>query len=571
MEHKLFFNLANAPLAAAGIQASVPMQTMVNISHYPASIVNATKAIPIAHFSTNELFPQDTVAAAIIQHDDGRQQMAFYMAFGSWSQTSLLLCHMWFNWGTRGVYQGVRRLHLGIHIDDVFLPTETADSPYSTTYGVGLYTDRSGANVYRLTVDDVVNLVSWQDTLNSRLANGSDVRLEFAFNMNGAVMISKLDVDVPISFQGGISTTRNFTYKKPLGDGVSQWSDPLPVDIGLDKEALKQDPLFNHFVDNVDRLRQFHWVSHTFSHEELDQCTKYDAQNELKFNIQGAKLLGLEGQSFFSIRTMVTPQITGLFNGDALAAMKENGILAAVGDNSRTNLVSPRGLWFPVYTTMDTSNYDGGIIIPRSPAEVYFSCTTPELNQALYDKMYFAYYKGNSSYEENMQREANRAMYKFLSLTHDPYMFHQANLRTSLPTVTIGTQTGTFSLVQQWAEHVLQKMQSIVIWPVTSLKLDELLDSFLERELREACGLSTTLVLSKDVATLQGIEVVSTASCGGAVTVPVRNSELNVEKEVEGLIERDELGNEPLVIWMDNDKSKAFSFTLRTPIKWAAL
>ncbi|KAI8809971.1 hypothetical protein BJ742DRAFT_889299 [Cladochytrium replicatum] len=567
VEQELYLNTTNAPLALAGIRSPSPSLSTTGLWHYPSTIVNYTKAAAVAHFRKNDAFKDDTVAAALIQHDNGRQQMSFFTSFGSWSQTSLLLGHIWFNWGTRGVYQGVRRLYLGLHIDDVFLPTDTDGPINSKTFGVGLYNDLNKQPAYRLSPTDVGNLITWQNRLNTRLPAGSNVRLEFAFNMNGAALISQPNLDTVINFDGGIEN-RDLNFKKPLGTGVTRWPDPIPANIGLNLQKLKLDPLFNYFAGNDNRLKQFYWVSHTFSHEELDTCSKYDAVNELKYNSDGATLLGLTGRSYYSIRTMVTPQITGVFNGDALAAMAEKGIIGVVGDNSRTNLVNPNGLWFPLYTTIESSNLAGTVIIPRSPTEVYFNCSTPEMNQILYDKMYLSYYGTSTNFTTNMKREANRILYKLLSLHQDPYMFHQANLRTSLRSVTIGTVSGTFSLVQQWTEHVVQKLNATVSWPVRSLKLDDLMDAFLARERRDACGLSSTLVLSNDGSTLLGVEVVSSKTCKGVITVPIASSAVKVDSEVERSIQRDQLGKEPFVVWMDNDASKAFSLTLSTPLKW---
>ncbi|KAI8801161.1 hypothetical protein BJ742DRAFT_859460 [Cladochytrium replicatum] len=573
-EQELYFNVTNAPLNLAGIKISGPRLSTNGLWHYPSTIVDKAKALPIAHFAKNDIYTEDTVAASLISQADGRQEMSFFIAFGAWSQTSLLLSHMWFNWGTRGVYQGFRRVHLGLHIDDVFLstgaPQGTVDPPTSTRFGEGFYANGDKSLEYRLATSDVDALIAWQNDLNTRLPTGSDIRLEFAFNLNGAVLISQPNLSTKIDFSGESLPNRDLNFKKPLGTGVTRWPNPIPLNVGLKKGTLKNDPLFAYFAGNLDKLSQFFWVSHTFTHEELDTCTIYDVRNELKYNNDGAKLLGLSNKSFYSTRTLVTPQITGIFNGDALAAMKEIGILGVVGDNSRQNLANPKGHWFPLYTTVDTSNFDGAVVIPRSPTEVYFSCSTPEQNQKVYDSMYTQHYGGPSNYSANMKREAERALYKFLSLHQDPYMFHQANLRTSLPAVTIGTQTGNFSLVQQWTEYVIQRMEATVSWPVTSLKLDDLLDVYLARDKRESCGMNTTLILSPKAETLQYIVVESSASCTGALTVPLPRSGIKVDPLLTDYVIKEQLGDEPLVVWMDNDPSMAYPFSFKNPIKWAS-
>jgi len=82
--------------------------------HYPSTILEANTSTTEAFllFEANHNVTQQTVAG-VINRFDGREQMAFFLDCGNWSETSTYLNHAWLQWGTRGLYQGFRRVHLG--------------------------------------------------------------------------------------------------------------------------------------------------------------------------------------------------------------------------------------------------------------------------------------------------------------------------------------------------------------------------------------------------------------------------------------------------------------------------
>jgi hypothetical protein len=62
---------------------------------------------------------------------------------------------------------------------------------------------------------------------------------------------------------------------------------------------------------------------------------------------------------------MVTPEISGLVNGDALAALTSKGIQCGTGDNTWAhlrNLAAPHQM---LYTTQALSNFAGFAVLPR--------------------------------------------------------------------------------------------------------------------------------------------------------------------------------------------------------------
>jgi hypothetical protein len=63
--------------------------------------------------------------------------------------------------------------------------------------------------------------------------------------------------------------------------------------------------------------------------------------------------LGLIGRPSYSRTTLVTPAISGLFNGAALAAAADGGVAAVVGDNTWPSvLLNGTNPYHPLYTTL---------------------------------------------------------------------------------------------------------------------------------------------------------------------------------------------------------------------------
>lgn len=85
---------------------------MSGLWHYPASITDPATTTSFLQFEPNEQFSTASVGGVINKFADGREQMAFFTSFGTWSQTSTFLSHIWIHWGLRGMYSGFRRVKL---------------------------------------------------------------------------------------------------------------------------------------------------------------------------------------------------------------------------------------------------------------------------------------------------------------------------------------------------------------------------------------------------------------------------------------------------------------------------
>lgn len=109
----------------------------------------------------------------------------------------------------------------------------------------------------------------------------------------------------------------------------------------------------------------FAHVSHTFTHLPQNNITYSDANKEIVFNQAWLKQVGISASSKFSSKSLIPPAITGLHNGDALRAWVTNGIVNAVGDNSRPVLLSPYSQHWPLISNVSANGYAGVNIIPR--------------------------------------------------------------------------------------------------------------------------------------------------------------------------------------------------------------
>ena len=176
---------------------------------------------------------------------------------------------------------------------------------------------------------------------------------------------SSVDVNDPIS------PPQNQEWVKPLGTGISQWPPNPSYVWSLD--CLLLDPLATFFHNPANR-DAFAWVSHTFTHENLENATYYDTNLQMSFNYHHAQVLGLTDSALgWSNKTFIPPGITGMHNGDALKALIDNGIVGGVGDSTRPALVNPNNIYWPLVTTVGANGYAGYTIFPRQATRIYYN------------------------------------------------------------------------------------------------------------------------------------------------------------------------------------------------------
>jgi hypothetical protein len=526
-------------------------------------------------FEPNAEFPVETVAAAIISFP-GYQQLSFYVPFGFWSLTSVMLGHVWFNWGTKGFYPGYRRVMFSTHVDDVFLSTAVQE----------------GQPDFRISELDMTAAEKWQTDLNTRMNPGSEYKMDLCFNGNGVFStVQKSFPSIgPVDLDDLAYVDVDKEFKKPPGTGIDVWA-PINLNpyssnsVAFNLPAFRYyDGLFNYIYANQ---AKYYLNSHTFTHEDLNNCSYRDAFNEIRVNQNFAKGVGFDTKSYWSKHAIVSPGISGVFNADALQAFVDAGITSVVGDITRNNINNDTNIHWPFITSLASSNYAGFTIIPRAATAIYYNCSTTQENVNLWKAIYpgLPY-----TFPQILSAESERVLYKLMQLHWDAYMFHQANLKNLNPidnpapgplspssshnsqmNVT-GTRNGAtprytkgnLSLLGSWTEAIVQAFNQLVSWPMVTYKLDDMEDMFNQRVVRETAGVQLTTSVYEN-GTFSSFVIKSLKPCVAPVTFP-----LGVEVgNVVGLgasWKTEKRGLDPLTVWVPLDGKGNVTLSLKSAI-----
>lgn len=528
----------------AGLKLNAGMSTQ-GLYHYPATITNSSIAWSFASFGTSTGYKSATVAGVINQFGT-RQQMVFFTSFATdWSSTSNLLQHAWIHWATRGVYQGYRRINFNTQIDDMFLESD-------------IYYPAN--NTFRIRPADLTQHISWTTKINAKLPAGSNYFIEIGHNGNGNIESSS-DIDTKnacstgaIEYDDQLDTPLEF--QKPLGTGTNIWPSGV-TNYPYTSACAKLDPL-NAFFANTANRDAFGHISHTFTHESENNSTYYDINKEISWNKAWLTQIGLAAATKFSPKGLIPPAITGLHNGDALQAWWDNGIRACVGDNTRPVLMNTENEHWPYITTKAANGFDGMQVTPRWATNIYYNCDSADCTLAEWIAT-SAGAAGNITTLLEIERQANSR--HLLGLHHDPFMFHQANLRyTDVTNTVVNGASGKYSLLQMWVETVINEMTRLVTWPVVTLKHDDISASFAARMARDQCVPSMAYTLDTTGKKIVGVVVsTKTNSCSVPIPVTLPGAITNTGFTTE------QLGSDPLTVWVPMSGSSV-SLTLKTPV-----
>lgn len=271
--------------------------------------------------------------------------MVWFTGFDThWSISSNFLMHAHINWITRGlckfpfywIYVRLLTLCLDSGRKRMFFGTQVDDLQLATT----LY--QPSTSRFRVRTSDLDEHVAWQKRINARLPVGSSYVIEMGHNGNGNVEWAILqgtngtcDPNIPIRYTE--LTAPPLEFQKVLGTGTNIWPT-TPTSYNWTKACIQQDPIGAWFMKAANRDAFLH-VSHTFSHENLNNATYSDVNKEMKFNIAWLSQTGISAGRF-SKNSLIPPAITGLHNGDAIKAFLDNGITTVVGDSSRPPLLN---------------------------------------------------------------------------------------------------------------------------------------------------------------------------------------------------------------------------------------
>jgi hypothetical protein len=125
-------------------------------------------------------------------------------------------------------------------------------------------------------------------------------------------------------------------------------------------------------------------------------------------------------------------------------------------------------------TTVALNGFDGMQITPRWATNIYYNVShrdgeaVPFATQLIVSQCdlpdctvleWINTSAGSGDIYALLSLERTTTSRRLLSLHHDPFMFHQANLRqTDVPPIVIGGTSATLSLFQMWIETVVQEM-----------------------------------------------------------------------------------------------------------------
>ncbi|GLB04013.1 hypothetical protein AtubIFM57258_009729 [Aspergillus tubingensis] len=537
-----FSDISDFP--TSGLKTGAGVSTS-GLWHYPATVSNTTSTKEIARFAANSDSGSETTAA-VINNFDGREQMAFFISFDTtWSATSTYLQHAWITWLTRGLYAGYRRVNLNTQIDDMFLETDIY-KPNGTTF--------------RITPADLDGIANWLPEINGKMNAGSNYYVEVGHNGNGNIESAAgvSDEAYTTCNEGGIEydspADTPLEWKKPVGTGTNLWpSSPTTYDWSV--ACTQLDPLLLWWT-NTTNQDKFGHISHTFTHEEQNNATYSDVYKEISFNQAWLKQVGISSAKHFTSNGIIPPAITGLHNGDALRAWWENGITNCVGDNTRSALLNQQNDMWPYWTNEASDGFDGMQVNPRFATRIYYNCDTPDCTlQEWIDTS-----AGSGDFDNLLATEKGEVMRHLFGLHHDPYMFHQANLRNAdVDAITVNGVSAKYSIFQAWVETQVQEFVRLVDWPLVTINHEDMSASFLARYTRDACNYSLRYTISDHKitgATLSATD--NTCNATIPVTFPVAPT------NTQGFT-TEQVGSDPLTVWVQLSGSPV-SFTLSTPI-----
>ncbi|KAG8413411.1 hypothetical protein J3458_012975 [Metarhizium acridum] len=543
-------SLTNTALfPGANLKANAGVSTQ-GLWHYPATITNTTTTKEVASFDAAAGFPSKTTAA-VVHSANGREQMVWFISWDpTWSQTSSYLQHAYIHWMTRSLFVGKRQSHLSAQVDDIHLDTELY-SPANTTFKI-----RTG---------DLDAHVTWQKNLATRLPAGSDFWLEMGHNGNGNI------IGATSTTSGGTTCKPAYAvdytsppdtpleFVKPPGTGVDLWPAEF-VSYTWSTTCANLDSLGAWFTKTAN-LNAFAHVSHTFSHEELNNATYHDASREISFNQAFLKSTGIDRAARFSPKGIIPPAITGLHNADAIKAWTDNGIVYVVGDNTRPVLRNQDSVYWPLRSTVQSNGREGITIVPRFATTIYYNCDLPACTL----KEWIDTSGGSGDFNALLDNARAVNTRNLLSLQADPYMFHQANMRQiDVAPLTVGSQTGKLSLIMAWVETIAQEMTRLTNWPLLSLKHDDLATYFINRMTLDACQPKSSYTYSTDGKSIERVTVTANGNTC-SVPVPVTFPGGIATTALGGPLKSTQVGSEPPILWVTLS-GKPVEIRLWTPV-----
>lgn len=393
--------------------------------HYPVDIVKEkSNQINPFLFYTNI---KNSIAGVTKKTDDQREEMHFFFSQSKNNMISKFVAPIWIKWLTKNVYLGKRRTYLTAQIDDYLTPTKIWN-PLPHIKRIE----------YRTSVSDIQSFIDFQKNVLRPETKDEQYKIEMAFNGKGT-----------------------FLYG---GEGI--------------------DLLSNFTIKNA---HEFFWVSHTYSHPELNDISYNEMIAEVNNNIDAAKYLLRDNFHLFSEFGLVTPRISGLYNKDALKAMYDLNISYLIGDNTKVDFRHPNNKHLPRKTTVELNGFMGSHIIPRFPNDIYYNISTLFELEGLFNHYYELSGDKAYNFEKIFAKNAKETVGHLLEYDFSPYMFHQANMRV------FDYQNSNESLLSLWFREVLKEYRKLSTFPLPSLSFNQLIKVYSERRDYEECNVNARL------------------------------------------------------------------------------
>jgi len=341
--------------------------------------------------------PAGHAVALINTTADGREELSLTFDGNQHLLHSITLGYGLVRWVTRGVFLGERHTYMSPQVDDLFLHNDqwVASTPCGTPF------EQTGYQ-HRTTASDIHQVFTWQSLMRMQPTSRA-LKITMAYNGYGAAR--------------GVYTPDDLTpyIKQPVIKGA------------------------------------FHWVSHTYTHENLDNATAALTRYELKQNVNTAATLRLPG---FTPAALVTPEVSGLKNPVFLRTAFNHGVRYVVSDTSRPGENNPTP-----NTGIPNSLQPGIFMIPRYPNNLFYNVATPADWAAEYNCMYRGYWGRDLPYAEILDIESQRLLTYMLKGDMNPWMFHQPNL---------DAYDGVRTLMTDLLGATVNKYNAITNWPILS-------------------------------------------------------------------------------------------------------
>jgi hypothetical protein len=458
------FDTTTRPLTVTLTPAGAAVFPYINrgqISGSPASplaiqYAYAYPALPVAGFTTPLLKDASgNVFGAVTTYGDGREILALTFDSNPNLLQALVFGYGLVNWATRGMFVGERHVYMSPQVDDVFIDDDRWTAGTSCAL-VGHDRDPNTAgSTIRMTGNDLYTAAVWQYSKNQRPTT-ANLRFTIAFN--------------------GWGTTG--VYRKDT----------------LTKTAT-----------SLNRL--FYWISHTYDHPTLDGIGYAAASSEFTMNNAVAAKLGLVN---YSVKNIVTPNVSGLRDPQVMQAAFDAGIRYLVTDTSIAGQDNP----FPnvgIYNWVQPAL----LMIPRRPVNLFYNVATPADWASEYNCIYHSYFGRDLTYQEILDFVSNQLLPYLLRGENDPWMFHQPNLVA---------YDGRHALLTDLLDLTLAKYNGYFTLPIVSPAMDALGKSIAARMDRLAAnvratlqpGVSLTLTSDKEVTVpITGLAVAGAEMYGG--------------------------------------------------------